>query len=103
MFKHQDDLTLYDFIVNARLSEKGHENLVIFNFSRLNKAKLLNEYLEFINKDSIKTIIDGGACDGLSTLAFLFHFKNIENIYGFEPLYDEFKKDAFLQNAGNFK
>lgn len=51
------------------------------------------QYLEFINRDAIKTIIDGGVYNGAHLFCFKKYFKNLNKIYAFEPLYDEFKND----------
>ena len=58
------------------------------------------QYLEFINKDVIKNMIDGGFCNGINSFVFRREFKNLEKIYAFEPLYEKFKNpnyDPFIK------
>ena len=50
-------------------------------------------YLEYINKDAIKTVVDGGGFDGFTSVIFSEEFKNCEKIFMFEPCYDSFKTD----------
>ena len=51
------------------------------------------QYLDFIDKASIKTIVSAGAYDAGTSLLFLDQLKNVEKIYAFEPMYDKFKCD----------
>lgn len=53
------------------------------------------QYMEFINKDVIKTLIDGGAYNGAHLFAFKKYLKNLTKVYSFEPLYDTFKSEIF--------
>ncbi len=58
------------------------------------------QYMEFINKDAIKTVFDAGVCNGIQFFVYKKQFKNVQKIYGFEPMYDMFKKetyDSFIQ------
>lgn len=58
------------------------------------------QYLEYLNRDAIKTVIDAGFCNGIHSLAFKKHFKNLKILYALEPMYQEFKDetfDAFIQ------
>ena len=65
--------------------------------------QLHDQYLDFIDADSIKTVISGGAYDAGTALLFLDRFKNLEKLYAFEPLYDKFKcevNDAIVSKSG---
>lgn len=53
------------------------------------------QYMEFINKDSIKTIFDAGVCNGVQFFVYKKLFKNLKKIYGFDPMYDKFKKETY--------
>lgn len=54
---------------------------------------LEHEYFDFINKDSVKTAIDGGANNGSHILLFKENFKNLKKVYSFDPLWSEFKSE----------
>jgi len=61
------------------------------------------QYLDFIDKDSIKTVISGGAYDAGTSLLFLDRLKNVEKIYAFEPMYEKFKcevNDSIITESG---
>lgn len=64
------------------------------------------QYLEYINKDAIKTIFDAGFCNGIQSLAFKKHFRNLKKLYAFEPMYEKFKDenyDFFIQKENFVK
>ena len=109
IFKYNEDRELYDLIWKARISktykelaqyvEKKH-NIGNCGLSRNYEA----HYMEFINKDAIKTVIDGGFCNGIHALTFKKNFKNLKKTYAFEPMYEKFKNklyDEFIRK-GNF-
>ena len=59
------------------------------------------QYQEFINKNEIKTVLDAGVCNGIQFFVYKKNFKNLQKIYGFEPMYDKFQNDiydTFLKN-----
>ena len=100
IFKYDEDKNLYDLVWQGRMfssfkkiaeyvSQKhniGHIGLDR-NYER--------HYMEFINKDAIKTVIDGGYCNGIHSLSFKKNFKNLKKVYAFEPMYQEFKNEFF--------
>ena len=90
LFKDGDDKKLFDLAVDARFSIQGYNNLHLQVLKDLNKLDY--QYLEFVNREAVKTLIDGGMFNGDSTVKFLSCFKNISKIYGFEPLYNKFSK-----------
>lgn len=106
IFKNKEDKTLYniqwesicsgDYQNSEKYAKKTH-NISRYNLSR-NYSK---QYLEFINKDAIKNMIDGGFCNGINSFVFRKEFKNLEKIYAYEPLYEKFKNknyDPFIKN-----
>ena len=106
VFKNKEDKTLYniqwesicsgDYQGSEKYAKKAH-NISRYNLSR-NYSK---QYLEFINKDAIKNMIDGGFCNGINSFVFRREFKNLEKIYAYEPLYEKFKNenyDPFIKN-----
>lgn len=95
VFKHPEDVALYEAAVNARLSRKGGKYLARLMYDKLDKRKMKSQYFDFINKDAIKNIIDGGAYIGETAVSFIYQLKNLEHIYGFEPLYDNFSEQSY--------
>ena len=57
------------------------------------KNEVCPHYCEYLNKDIIKTAIDGGANTGQISTVFASQFKNVQKIYAFEPLYHLCKKE----------
>jgi len=55
-----------------------------------NTDKMFYQYLDYINRDEIKTIIDCGVFDASGIDLFLRYLNKIEKLYGFEPLNDIF-------------
>ncbi len=53
------------------------------------------QYFEYINYDAIKTVIDGGVCNAIQFFNYKKFFKNLKAIYGFDPMYETFKNDAY--------
>ena len=51
------------------------------------------QYFEYINKNAIKTIYDGGFCNGIHALAFRKLLPNLEKLFAFEPMYEKFKDE----------
>ena len=106
IFKNKEDKTLYniqwesicsgDYQGSEKYAKKAH------NISRYNLSRNYSiQYLEFINKDAIKNMIDGGFCNGINSFVFRREFKNLEKIYAYEPLYEKFKNknyDPFIKN-----
>lgn len=96
LFETKDEQKLYKLLFLTILSGfKNTKKLFEFN-KKLRKKYFRNEvcpqYCEYLNKDVIKTVIDGGANTGEISTIFASQFKNVENIYAFEPLYHLCKK-----------
>ena len=49
-----------------------------------------NQYIEFINKDAIKTILDCGGQNGYTSIVFEHEIPCAQKIYCFEPYYEKF-------------
>ncbi len=117
ILKDEIDRQLYDFLTSQRLyPEKSRYYKMKCDFL-LRYLRILYEspmgfdlwpcqYLDYINKDKIKTVINGGAWDGFTTLQFVKEFKNIEKIYAFEifdkyvrksSLYEEFSRNKKIE------
>ena len=52
------------------------------------------QYLEYINKNAIKTIFDCGFCNGAHVFGFKKNLPNLKTDYAFEPLYDDLKDNS---------
>ena len=100
IFKHNEDKDRYNLIWNTHT--KGHydeiEKYIKEKYSISKHAPIRNydvQYLEHINKNKIETIIDGGFCNGIQSLAFKKYFNNLTKLYAFEPMYEKFKDDNY--------
>lgn len=97
IFETKDEQKLYKLLfLNILSGFKNNKKLLEFN-KKLRKKYFKNEicpqYCEYLNKDIIKTVIDGGANTGEISTIFASQFKNVETIYAFEPLYNICKKE----------
>ena len=97
IFETKDERKLYEMLFSNILSSfKNNKKLLKFN-KKLRKKYFKNEvcphYCEYLNKDIIKTAIDGGANTGQISTVFASQFKNVQKIYAFEPLYHLCKKE----------
>lgn len=106
VFANNKDKSLYDIQWDATCSG-FYENCEQYakNAHGISRYTLIRnyskQYLEFINKNAIKNMIDGGFCNGINSFVFRREFKNLEKIYAYEPLYEKFKNknyDSFIKN-----
>lgn len=109
IFNYEDDKKLYEILAKLRLDGNPFEiakyadnkhGIKMFGYTR-NYTK---QYLEYINFDSIKTVLDAGVFNGIQIFSYMNKFKNLKKIYGFEPLYDKFmnsKYDYFFKKNLN--
>ena len=86
------DKKIYKMVCEARekkdcskIEKYAHKNLKI---SILGED---NQYLNCINKNAIKIVLDIGGFNGYTSIIFQNEFPNVQQIYCFEPLYDNFK------------
>ncbi len=81
----KEDKELYKEIYDIRAGK-----LTLDSLSRRfqNSGKIFYQYLDYINRSEIKTIIDCGVYDASGIDLFLRCLNNVEKIYGFEPLSD---------------
>ena len=98
IFKHNEDKDRYNLIWNTHrkgcydeIEKYAQEKYGISKHAPIRNYSA--QYLEHINKDKIETIVDGGFCNGIQSLAFRRHFKNLKTLYAFEPMYEKFKDD----------
>jgi FkbM family methyltransferase len=84
LFEQQEDKELFQKIYDIRKGKYPHSSLE----QNQRFEEVLHQYLHYINKDAIGTIIDGGVYDGAGLDMFLHHLSSVQKIYGFEPLKD---------------
>lgn len=110
IFKDEQDKKLYNLIWDAYYAgtqRRKAEDYVFtkYGISKYDAIRNYNyHYLEFINRNKIKTILDAGFCDGIHSLAFRKALPNLQKLYAFEPMYSKFRNelyDKFIQ-AENF-
>lgn len=87
LFADRDDQDLFDFLVEShtemRDSIRNYGRYYVSNFQSIGK-----QYLDRIHCPSVKTLIDGGVCDGSTLTDFLGALPNLEALHGFEPFID---------------
>ncbi len=99
VFKTRKERELYKFISKVRQDRVKYLPIINDYFNKNYKERYMADsmpkehYLDFVNKDAIKNVIDGGGFDGFTSVLFADAFKNVENIYMFEPCYNSFKTD----------
>lgn len=99
IFKTYKERELYKFIANARADRKNNLSKINVLFNKNYPERYAGStiakqhYFEYINKEVIKCVIDGGGFDGLTSIAFSQEFKNVQMIYMFEPCYNSFKTE----------
>ena len=99
VFSTEQDRELYKFIAKIRSDRVKYLPEIQEYFNKNYPQRYMSDsmpkehYLEYINKDAIKTVVDGGGFDGFTSVIFSEEFKNCEKIFMFEPCYDSFKTD----------
>lgn len=97
LFNNDDDKKLFEMIFKIRTNLLDVSLLEDYH---LNKAKnkyqtrylIRNQYLDRINKNAVKVIIDAGLNDGLNVIAYKKLLPHLQKVYGFEAVYDVVKK-----------
>lgn len=101
VFATQKDKDLYNLVWDVRTGDAPMselENYVWKNhgISKYHPTDNYNKhYIDFVNKDKIETIFDGGFYNGIQALAFKQHFKNLKKLYAFEPMYEKFRNESY--------
>ena len=75
---------LYNLIVNSRLTTPENQQR-LYNYFHDNRTIIGREYLEFINIDSLHTIVEGGVFDGTDTREFAKLVPEGGSVFGFDP------------------
>lgn len=100
IFKTDEDRFVYNMLWEAYCTgfyEKIEQYVYKkYNISKYQPLRNYNvHYMEYINKDAIKTIVDGGFCNGINSLAFKKYMKNLKRIFAFEPMYEKFRDENY--------
>lgn len=101
MFSKEEDKELFKMLYKIRTSQEDVFMLEdYFLNSPVNKyhtyCLIKNQYLDKINKNAIKNLLDVGFHDGFNVIAYNKLLPNLEKIYGFEVIYDVVKK-SFIE------
>jgi FkbM family methyltransferase len=96
-----EDRELFRRIIAIRtMCLKNNKRLyAYFNRRLLNRL----QYVEFINKSAIRTIIEGGIFDGSNTREFMRFLPKDGFIYGFDPIYNLLKRKILFKKYLNIK
>lgn len=100
VFSKDFDKNLYNKLWDAIWCNENHfpANYSHENHNISSKCLLRNyekQYMEFIDKGSIKTMVDGGFCNGINSFVFFREFKNLKKLLAYEPMYEKFKNPIY--------
>lgn len=101
IFETEQDRNLYKLVWETRItnffSQVEQYALKNYNIDFRNGISYNNNfhYLEHINYDAIKTVLDCGFLNGINAICFYNKFKNIEKYFAFEPIYEKVKSESF--------
>ncbi len=108
MFEKEDDKELFDFIFKIRtciIPWNSTETYYNEHFDNSDFCILHNikyHYLEKINKNAVKTILDAGMNNGLNVIAFNRLLPNLKKTIAFEVIYNvartEYVEDFILND-----
>ena len=98
IFENNADKKLFDLIFMSRVKVYSKDKVENYHYKeRLNRYQtyhvLRSQYLEHINKEAIKTVLDIGFNNGNNFIAFNKFLPNLTKVYGFEAIYDIVKVD----------
>lgn len=112
VFKTHKERALYKLIAKGRADRPAYLSQIRKYFYKHYPKKFnavecpIQHYLEYINKDVIKNVIDGGGYDGFESVLFSDSFRNCEKIFMFEPCYNSFKTvmiDTIINNESRIE
>jgi len=90
IFATNTDKKLYRMLTEARLGKKKLSKIRKYAEKYFLRPCLAErQYLDYINKDVIKTVFDCGGFDALNSIMFANEFQNSEKIWTFEPQYEK--------------
>ncbi len=101
IFEDKTDKDLYTQLWNAYSGITNYEKIEEYVQKKYNISTLAPrrnyqaQYMDFIVKDEIKTVLDAGFCNGIHSLAFRKQLKNMKRLYALEPMYEKFKNESY--------
>ncbi len=101
LFPKNEDKALFKLLFEAR-NTCDTDRINSYHLARYGNTNFLNfvsikdHYLDKVNKDSIKIILDVGANSGLNVIAFNKLLPNLKKTYGFEVIYGIARK-SFIE------
>ena len=93
IFSEKEDKDLFKILFKARCECQSDE-IKAYHLKRYKNTNFLtfvsikDHYLDKINKEAIKTVLDIGMNSGLNIIAFNKLLPNLEKTYGFEAIYE---------------
>ena len=98
IFENEEDKELYKLLLNVRLGLEA-ENILAkyYNYKFSSDPIICRQYLDKINKNAVKTILDLGLNSGINVVAYDKFLPNLEKVYGFEAIY-ELCEDKVIQS-----
>lgn len=102
IYDSEEDKKLFDMIFKRRKRLDDDRFLAQHYFKNYSKGLTVNrtikyQYLEKINKEPIKIILDLGFNKGFNAIAYNKLLKNLQKIYAFEAIYD-ICRDKFIES-----
>ncbi len=102
LFASAKDRELFRQLIANRQSHMQKSNRVHEYFTNRSFEKQA-QYLEFLNRTQIKTIIEGGVFDGNNTREFLKLLPGDGFIYGFDPLYNSLNNRVIFKDSSRVR
>lgn len=106
IFSQKEDKDLFKLLFKARCECKVDE-VREYHIKRYGNTNFLtfvaikDHYLDKINKNAVKTLLDIGMNSGLNIIAFNKLLPNLKKIYGFEAIYETVRQqyiEDFIKN-----
>lgn len=98
VFKNEEHKELYTLLYECQANKKPLSEITKYWQKELNEQED-SQYFDFIVKDKIKTIIDAGVYDGATIGKFIEECSHLKNVFGFEPLMNEFDYSKINTNS----
>lgn len=102
IFNNKEDKKIFDLIFKRRVNILSDEDVKKYYDKKYYKCSYNNrvikeQYLEKINKNKVKYILDLGYNSGFNSIAYNKLLPNLKKTYGFEAIYD-ICKNKFIES-----
>lgn len=81
LLKEKEDVELFNKIIDAR----SYSERILSDYFVAAGYDTRRQYMDYINRDAIKVVIEGGSLNGFTSLMYSQHFPNIRKSYAMEP------------------